>query len=133
MELLQGSVNVCVLVNLESAVCVLLVNFYLYQPERRKGIQLSVSMLYVSPVYMLKADLVWGILCDRLTVFCLCLCLCVSRVCATGWTCKRGSSSCIPQPGQRPQVSGCQTGPQWPCRSSAVTEQLEEVAKLYCT
>lgn len=62
MELLQGSVNVCVLVNLESAVCVLLVNFY--QRERRKGIQLSVSMLYVSPVYMSKADPVWGSLCD---------------------------------------------------------------------
>lgn len=45
MQVLQGSVNVCVLVNLESAVCVPLVNFYLYQPEKRKGTRLSVSML----------------------------------------------------------------------------------------
>lgn len=42
---LVGSMNVNVLVNLESAVCLsALVNFCLYQPERRKGSQLSVSV-----------------------------------------------------------------------------------------
>lgn len=36
--ILEGSMNVCVLVNLESVVCMpSLVDFYLYQSKRRKG------------------------------------------------------------------------------------------------
>lgn len=43
--------NVYVPVNLERPVCVpSLVNFYLYQPERRKGSWLSVSVFYMSVV-----------------------------------------------------------------------------------
>lgn len=49
--LIYRFVNACVLMNLESALCVpSLVNFYLYQPERRKGSQLSVSVFYMSVV-----------------------------------------------------------------------------------
>lgn len=45
------SVNRCGLVNLESAECVPeLVNFCLYQPKRRRGTQLSMSMACMSVV-----------------------------------------------------------------------------------
>lgn len=39
-----------VLVNLKSAVCVPLVNFYLYQPKGKKGTLLPLFLVYVSPV-----------------------------------------------------------------------------------
>lgn len=49
---LKGSTNMCVLVNLESGLCVpALVNFYCYQPKRRKG-----TCLFIYKV-LLKATL----------------------------------------------------------------------------
>lgn len=46
---LRGSVNVCMLVNLESIMCVpSLVNLSPEQPERRKGTYLLIVVLYLS-------------------------------------------------------------------------------------
>lgn len=47
----RGSVNVRVLVNLGSGVCVpSLVNFSPYQPKRRNGTWLSILMFYVGSI-----------------------------------------------------------------------------------
>lgn len=46
---LRGSVNVCMLVNLESIMCVpSIVNLSPEQPERRKGTYLPIVVLYLS-------------------------------------------------------------------------------------
>lgn len=47
----KGSTNACVLVSLESAVCMpSLMNFYLYQPERRSKTHLSVCLFYMKAI-----------------------------------------------------------------------------------
>lgn len=107
--ILERSANVCMLVNLEIGVCVPpLATFYLYQLKRKKGTWLPILMFYASPTCRCcwKQHRVCGCLCDGP---CQCL-LCAYESLeymlnfTTGWTCKRESGSCIPQPRQRPQV-----------------------------
>lgn len=86
---LSRSVNVCVLMNLESVVCVLsLVNFNPYQLKGRKGIwclQLcSMSVLYggtvegsTLSVAVCVASLLLCLSVHVLACVCLCLCLCL--------------------------------------------------------
>ena len=101
----RGSMTLCVALNTESVTCVSAL-----PSHKEEGAWLSV--VSVSPVC--KSRCQQCLICGRLCVWpCQCpLPACVS-VCAslgsllsfaTRYTCKRKSSRCIPQPGQRPQV-----------------------------
>lgn len=47
----RGALNACVFVSLEHVVCApSLLNFHLYQPERRNGTRLSVCLFYMKAV-----------------------------------------------------------------------------------
>lgn len=95
-HILKGSMSVC-----EPTECLTtLVNFYLHNLERMKGSWLSVS----------GGNLHDSCLCTKVSVFWFRLCVSGRHIqLPTGFACTAESSSCIPQPGQRPRFLGPST------------------------